>query len=402
MKKLFSLMIAFFAVSPAMAYITGTMGKGTLNPNVRTHIFIIGNGGDLGTALGNVAATKAKKYKDLYPNDQIYMLSVNETSKDDVNVQELAAVGFDNLTVKGSGFKSKNVLEEMMAFNQIASVDIMSHSVAYYGVILDGKFNRMDPKKDGYDALKGHFTADAYAFLHGCNSGQLLAPIFSSAWGIPVAGSFTGTDFQFVSTNKQFYNDDERRPNGISKSTVNSVSYERNAGCYQGACMRLFPDNFAYGGYWGSFREGGLGFYKWFCSNNDEKRCFTAMARAALSYVSVKSLRENSSLEDYKEVVYDYLCPQNRKEVCREALIAAEKGGSMTPDFYQSKTLQCDFKSCKAKFKCQAIPFVDLLKKGSCTVENLRASDKTTTLADEYIAYLKGYKLLQAELSAKR
>ena len=399
MKKYFLMVAGLLLAAQSQAYITGLMGPNTADPNIRTHIFIVGDGGTLGTELGAAASAKAKKYRELYPKDQIYLISVNETGKDE-DVQFLAEHEFDNLTVKSSSFRSSDVLNEMMQFNKIASVDVFSHSVAYYGVILDGSLNRLDPKKDGYEKLKGHFTDDAYAFLHGCNGGQFLAQVFSSQWEIPVAGSLTGTDFQYVFENKQFYNDDQRHPPGLKKETVNRISYDKNIGCYQGACLRMFPDNYAYHGMWGEFNEGGLGFYKWFCKTGTPEHCYKTMARAVLSYVSVKPLNENSSLEDYKDVVLDYLCPEDRREVCRASLESAIATGKMEYDPFQAKSLQCDFKGCQARFTCQRIAFVDLLKSGSCKVENLRKSNKTTTIANEYSAYLKGYKLLQDELTA--
>ncbi|HWU43437.1 MAG TPA: hypothetical protein VN132_08365, partial [Bdellovibrio sp.] len=290
------------------------------------------------------------------------------------------------------------------ALSKIASIDVFSHSVAYYGVILDGKFSRLDPKADGYQKLAGHFTEDAYGFLHGCNSGQFLAGIFSYQWGIPVAGSYTGTDFQFITDKGQFFNEDSRMPKDAKKVNVNKTTYQKNVGCYSGACVRLFPDNNVYHGYWGDFTGGGLGFYKWLCANNSisDEKCFRSMARAVLTYVSVKPLKETSSLEDYKDVVFDFLCPIGKRDECRAALEKSEVTGQRTYDPYDGKTLQCNFKGCKAKISCEHVPGIDLLKSGSCTVENLRESNKTTTLVDEYTAYIKGYKLLQQEIAAKK
>jgi hypothetical protein len=111
----------------------------------------------------------------------------------------------------------------------------------------------------------------------------------------------------------------------------------------------------------------------------------------------VKPLKENSSIEDYKDVVLDFLCPADKREDCRAHLENAVKTGNMEYDPYSGKSLQCDFKGCRAKFSCERIPFLNLLKSGSCRVENLRPSNKTTTIANEYLAYLKGFKFLQGE-----
>lgn len=399
-KKLFAGLVGLMVASPAWAYITATYGNMGANPNVRTHVLIVGKGNELSTLLQTTAAAKAKKYAELYPNEQVYLISVNETGKDD-NLELIAKYGFKNVVEKrGFNFDSSDVFKEMKQFNQIASVDIFSHSVAYYGVILDGKLNRMDPKKDGYEKLAGNFTKDAYAFLHGCNSGQFLAPILSLQWGIPVAGSFTSTDFQRLHENGNWFFDDARKPAEGKFVTVNKQSYERNELCVEGACRRLYPDNFAYNGYWGSFNEGGLGFFKFFCMKNDQAHCDKIMAKAALSYISTKPITKNSSFEDYMEVVHDWICPRSAKTDIREKCVAglqraAATGG--TYDSYSGKSLQCDFKGCKAKFTCKRIPIIDLLKEGSCEVVNLRESSKTSTQVEEYKAYIRGWKLLQAE-----
>lgn len=400
MKKIFAAFVSLMVSSQAFAYITATYGSQGAHSDVRTHVLIVGKGNELSTLLQTTAAAKAKKYAELYPQEQVYLISVNETGKDD-NLELLAKYGFKNVDEKsGFNFTSGDVFKEMKKFNKIASVDIFSHSVAYYGVILDGKLNRMDPKKDGYEKLAGNFTADAYAFLHGCNSGQFLAPVLSLQWGIPVAGSFTATDFNRMHQNGNWYFDDGRKPTEGSFDTVNKVTYERNELCAEGACRRLHPDNFTYNGYWGDFSEGGLGFYKYFCMRNSTEACNKAMARAALSYVSTKAINMNSSLEDYKTVVFDSLCPVSSKpeirEKCMEGLERAAATGG-TYDSFSGKSLQCDFKGCQAKFKCKRIPMLDLLQKGSCEVINLRASAKTTTQVEEFKAYMNGWKLLQAE-----
>lgn len=394
-------LLSFLACSQAFAYITATYGNDSTDPNVRTHVIIAGRGNELKTLFQISSAAKAKKYAELHPNEQVYFIGVNETEKAE-NLDLLTSLGYRNVKETSSffSFTSKDVMKEMSKFKQIASVDIYSHSVAYYGVILDGKTNRMDPKKDGYEKLAGNFTSDAFAVLHGCNSGQFLAPVLSKQWGIPVAGSFTFTDFQRMHENGNFYFDDSRKPSTGSFASVNKKTYQRNELCTEGACRRLYPNNFAYDGYWGVFSEGGLGFYKFFCMQNSDEVCFKAMARAAMSSVSVKAVNMNSSFEDYKEVVIDWMCPLSAKSDVRQKCIAGldkalATGG--TYDSYDGKSVQCDFKGCEAKFKCKKIPLIDLLKPHSCEVVNLRKSAKTTTQVNEYKAFLKGWQLLQAE-----
>lgn len=399
-KKILLTMASLFLSTQAMAYITATYGNNGTDAYTRTHILIVGKGNELSTLLQTTAAAKAKKYAELFPNEQVYLISVNETGKDD-NLELLSKYGFRNVTEKRSwNFDSSDVFKEMSQFKKIASVDIFSHSVAYYGVILDGKLNRMDPKKDGYEKLAPNFTPDAYAVLHGCNSGQFLAPILSHQWNIPVAGSFTSTDFQRLHENGSWYFDDGRKPSEGSFVSTNKKSYQRNELCVEGACRRLTPDNHPYNGYWGDFEGGGLGFFKFFCLKNSMEDCQKGMARAAIAHVSNLPITKNSSFEDYEKVVFDILCPISAKKDLRGECIAGLRNAAATGGTYDSfggKSLQCDFKGCKAKFKCERIPIIDLLKEKSCTVINLRESSKTTTQVEEYKAYIRGWKLLQAQ-----
>lgn len=400
MKKLLMGLVSFLACGQAFAYVTATYGSEGADPNVRTHVIIVGRGNELGTQFQASSAAKAKKYAELYPKEQIFLISVNEKDNDE-NLDLLKSFNYRNVKETSDfSFTSGDVMKEMSKFKKIASVDIYSHSVAYYGVVLDGKTNRMDPKKDGYGILAGNFTTDAFAVLHGCNSGQFLAPILSMQWGIPVAGSFTSTSFQRMHENGNFYFDDGRVPAQGSFVTVNKFTYDRNENCAEGACRRLYPDNFAYDGYWGVFSEGGLGFYKFFCMKNSDAVCFKAMAKAAISSVSVKAVDLKSSFEDYKAVVIDWMCPlsakTNIRQKCIEGLDKAVATGG-TYDSYDGKSVQCSFKGCEAKFKCKRLPLIDLLQPHSCEVINLRKSPKTTTQVNEYKAFLKGWELLQSE-----
>lgn len=387
---------------PASAYVTGNYGDHGTDANQRTHILVVARGKDLATQLQETAAAKAKKIQELYPNDQIYLVGVNETKSKD-NLELLRQYGFKNVVEnKRVKLSVEQLLVEMGKFNKIASVNVYSHSTAYYGVMLEGSLKRMDPKADGYEKLKGKFTSDAYGFLHGCNSGQLLAPVLSRSWGIPVAGSFTSTGFQRTyENNKDFYFADARAPKDGVLSVNNTISFDRGQSCLAGSCVRLHPDNFGYIGYWGDFKGGGLGFFKFFCVNNDQATCDKAMARSALTHLSVKPLKANSSYEDYLNTVYDIMCPisayRDVRQKCIEGLNKAVAEGT-TYDSYDGKSLQCDFKGCKAKFKCQRIAKVDLLKEKSCEIINLREDTKTTTQVEEFKAYLRGYQLLNGRL----
>lgn len=421
MKSLFTFLLTSLIALPGFAYLTATGTAQPINPYSKTHLIVIGLGGQgrdgLGFSLAEAAAAQVKKYREMFPDDQVYILGANE-SDSETNLLQYTEYGFKNFVEKGSGFDADDLFSEMSALKNIASFDVFSHSTSYYGVMLNGKFNRFDPKNDKrFQGLKGNFSKDAYVFFHGCNSG-FLAGFLSMTWGIPAAGSFTGSDFQYLYDNNTYQNDDVRAPVGSKKVKVNKISFgiDKGIGCYSGACSRLMPDNFAYHGYWGSFEEGGLGFYKWFCFKPSEKaklenpglteipeiNCKKTMARAALSYVSVKSLRDGYTLENYKDVVLDYLCPATKYQECRTHLESAIATGKMEYDPFTNKSLQCDLRGCKATFGCETTAIGDVAQSDSCYIKNLRTSPKTTTLANEYKAYLEGFNLLKQDLYIKR
>ena len=96
--------------------------------------------------------------------------------------------------------------------------------------------NRLSIKTIGIEKLKGHFSNDAYLFLHGCNTGFILAPFLSKLH----------SDGEFYLTAKGF------SPNS-DWAHRNKNSYNFETSCRYGKCLRLKPDNHPYIGYWGEY-----------------------------------------------------------------------------------------------------------------------------------------------------
>ena len=113
--------------------------------------------------------------------------------------------------------------------------------------------NRLSIKTIGIEKLKGHFSNDAYLFLHGCNTGFILAPFLSNLLNIPVAASLTSTDFQKLHSDGEFYLTAKGFSPNSDWAHRNKNSYNFETSCRYGKCLRLKPDNHPYIGYWGEY-----------------------------------------------------------------------------------------------------------------------------------------------------
>ncbi len=392
LKKVTTLLLCLMAFK-SHAFLVTALNTDKLDPNKPTHILVAGAGDDLGTQFQQVARSKALKYSQLYPGDQIVMISHDEPEMD--NKALLNAWGFQLIKKDRSTFNGKSFIEEAAKFNQIASMDIFSHSSAQYGIHLDGKAHRLTLNTKGLEELKGHFTKDAYVYLHGCNSGFNLAPFLSDVWEIPVAGSMTSTNFQKLHSDGNFYLTEEGFYPSNEWAQTNSKSFNEPVPCNKaGMCLRLKPDNNPYIGFWGEYHDGGLPFYKFFCVKNQSSDCKRIMAKSLLSFNATTNITKNSSLEEYKAVLFDFLCPvsatKNLRGECMTALEKSLTGVNLTYNPFSQEQVECDFKSCKVEISCDKVPLTGVYKPGTCTLVNL-AGHGSTTLTTEFKAYIEGF-----------
>lgn len=392
LKKVSVIFMCLFAFN-SHAYIMTALNTDKVDFNRPTHILVAGAGDDLGIQFQLVARSKALKYSQLYPNEQIVLISHDEPEVD--NKALLNVWGFQFIKKDRSTFNGKSFIDETSKFNQIATIDIFSHSSAQYGIHLDGKAHRLTLNTKGLEQLKGHFTKDAYVFLHGCNSGFNLAPFLSDIWEIPVAGSMTSTNFQKLHSDGNFYLTEQGSYPSNEWAQTNEKGFAGPVSCSKaGMCSRLKPDNNPYVGFWGEYHDGGLPFYKFFCTKTAVPDCKRIMAKSLLSFNSTSNITPNSSLEEYKKVLFDFLCPvSSTKNLRGECEIALEKSltvGSQTYNPFSQEQVECDFKSCQVEIKCEKVLLTGVYKPGTCTLINLAGHD-ATTMVREFKAYLEGY-----------
>lgn len=376
-------------------YHVGVFDRPSFNANETARVLVIGAGDDLGLLFHEVAKGRALKYKEHYPSDQVLVIAVKEKK---LNSQwSLEKYGFKVIRNEGSSFDGKNLVQELLKLKKIKSIDFFTHSTDQFGLHLNMRAYPFNEKTVGLSSLKARFTSDAYVALHGCNNGLTLAPFLSKTWGLPVLGSLTSTNFQKLHSDGEFYLTNAGKFPNKEWETTNRVSYDEDQACRDGACLRMRPENAPYVGYWGNYLEGGLPFYKYFCANQPEEKCLSTMAKTLLSHTLKVNLKKDSSFEDYKKAVVDYLCPVsaqvNLKGQCEEQLALALETKDYTYNPFSRKQLECNFNGCKSEVSCKGTMIKGIPKPGSCRLTNL-AQGPATTIVREYEAYLKAYKYL--------
>ena len=376
-------------------YLVATYNTPSINKSKPTRIMVAGDGDGLGLLFQEVAKARALRYSEANPSEQIVLLSFDDKELGTGNA--LTKWGFSNIKTDKSTIDGKVFIDEVFQYKKILSIDIFSHSSAQFGVHLAGKANRINIKTKGLEILKANFMKDAFVYLHGCNSGFNLAPFLSNLWAIPVAGSLTSTNFQKLHSDGNFYLIEEGYAPNSDWAKINPFSTANQTDCSNGTCQRLKPDNTPYFGWWGQYRDGGLPFYKFFCVKNSEDDCTRVMAKSMLSNTLIVNLKKDSSIEDYKIAVIDFLCPVSSKKdlrnECQTEIENALVTGDMTYNPFSRPAIECDFKTCKAEITCDKILLTGMAKPGTCSLRN-DAKTPATTLVREYKAYMKGYSSL--------
>jgi hypothetical protein len=447
------------------AHINSLNSQGVLttqfNPAQRTHVIVLGNGAEFGLSAFATARLKALKWLELAPRDQILILAAKHPRA----FKFLESNKFEVSEDANADLTLGVILGKLTKLNRIASFEVYSHSNPPYGPSLDtidkdSRYYLFYAKQfhSSYVVLKSRFTADAFAVFYGCNSAWKTAPLISLLWGIPVAGAMTATEFQILGKDGRYRvaTDENKHRYGVQK--LNGVGFQNTTDCGPG-CYRLRPENANYNVYWGHLKAG-LPFYKFFCANPKEwvqqeaawaatyqqstgkpvpagmvlklegsidpnqnpisaDRCLKTMARFMMVEPSVEALSPASSLEQFKTVVKDFLCPhggdgphssggdritENCMEQLDRAEAASQKNLKMGLNFMArgANMAQCDLQTCQAKVVCESKDRVNsslsvpIYQEKGCRVVDL-SNKVVTTMVDEYLNYISGYKLLKGE-----
>lgn len=318
----------------------------TFDANLPTHIIVAGYGNTLKNLFQQSAAARARKLNELYPKDQILLVTYNEIETE-LQRQKLLRWNFKVIKESSDDFDVYSLADELKPIQKIASLDIFSHSSVDAGALLGDDY--MVPYDRKLKFLKDRFLPGAFAVFFGCNSGYELAPYFSKLWNIPVFGSLTSTHFDYLHSSGQFYMLDDALKPPAPWSTINRVSYKVPASCALGACLRMTPDNRPYDGHWGKY-DNGLPFYKIFCVNQAEKNCYPGIVKGVISQITTLPIGDRPSFQDYKKAAREQLCPASNKspleQNCAEALIASETSSFSTYSPFLGSMIQCDLNGC--------------------------------------------------------
>jgi hypothetical protein len=378
----------------------GLYKDSVLDTDKITHIIIVGSAvKEDSNQFFQTGIARAEKFKQLYPNEQVVIMSSPEVrGSDDDKI--FATFNIPVIQLIKSSFTPEVLLPLLKKYKKIASLDFYGHSSPWSLKL--GKSNAaLSP--DAYEKkireLKGNFLRTAFITINSCSSGYSIAPDLSKYLEIPVSGSLTSSLFERIESDNRFYKEDDWIQSNYVE--INPVSFNEDMSCALGFCYRMKPSQYSYSSYWGYFIEGGLNFYKFFCNyeNNNDGRCEKAMAKSLLVFPSVKNISESSTIEEFKSVAFDFICAtyKNRAKFdeCVSGVSAAIARGDNIYQTIPGPELNCDFNSCNAKVVCKdKVIFGKGPKGGTCHLQ-VNIKPNPTNAANELVSYIKGFKLIK-------
>lgn len=377
--------------------VVGTMTARPIDSTKPVHIVVIGYADGLGNGLVQSAITRAGRYQTLNAEAQVVFLAKPEVRASVTDRQAIERLGVKVLSDDATALDGTRLFAEMKKYSNIASFDYYGHSTPWS--INTSSFDSRWSVQNNPDfgSLRGHFGESAYATLSGCNAGVVLAQVLARAWGIPVSGAWTGSLFERLWSDGNWYvADDRSHPRSGAWAEQNAVSFVAGRDCANrlggGYCLRLRPQNAPYSGYWGKYFGSGLGFFKTFCYLQQEE-CERRMAIGLFSFPSVKALVPDSPVGDFESVVFDFLCPQSPDGSARRACIAgireAVSRKDMRFDAFPRRSVDCTLHDCNSR----------LVKDEATSKERgrdafrieLTDDQPSRSLSREYAHYMRGY-----------
>lgn len=327
-------------------YFVAVYNRSTIDWTLPTHVIVTGHGGKAGTLFQNASAARAKKYAEVFPRHQILLITVNELDGEQ-NARKLESWGFQIMQMRRYMLSVDSLLNEVKNLRQLVSLDVYSHANEAHGAALDADY--LSPSSYQTRVLKRKFTADGWAVIHGCNSGWRLAPALAGMWGVPVAGSFTGTHFQRLHSVGDFYPyDTELAPPGPF-AAFNPFSFDQTVTCAAGGCMRMHPDPYRYWGEWGIAAHG-LGFLKFFCGPVRTADCERRMALSLYGYIGKANLKYGAPDADFMQILKEYMCPIHKDNPvrinCDQGIGQALASNDDTYTPFLGKSSVCNDKLC--------------------------------------------------------
>lgn len=403
--------------------------SGKIDLNKTTRVLLIGDSSHLGELPLYAATTKARRFQQLYPNDQVVLFVTKDVKDAEVTQTAAKIVQQDPFggSVALSDFSrldSTKLIAALDRFKRIAAIEFFGHSTPFAALLEAEGDNRHlgSQPPANLSVLKDNFARDTspYVALNGCNGAANVAPLLSRVWELPVSGALTGSNFQELrSDGRWYFNDDGFFPENTTRATKNDRSFPGGyaPSCGAGACVRMKPQDSPYRGVWANPDTGfqyGAGYYKFFCDFADSQNtCAKGMATSLYGFASTKSIDRRSSDTDVKEVLADFFCNGSKDptwfDTCRTNLFAASAARSAFSPMRVANdyTHECSFKSCEQKLRCQNDPATNAPKKGTCVWVSASCRDDQPASACkvkntkkqmtniELAKYLEGHRLLR-------
>lgn len=399
--------------------------NGNIDLNRRTHILLVGDSDQLGTQPLGSAAARARRFAQLYPNDQLVLFVTRDVTDRDLAQKGAVAVqteAFGQVQLADlQKLSNTNLIRALDRFKKIASIDFYGHS-SPFGLLLEaeGDGRVLSASLPGNtNILRDNFerAANPFVTLNGCNGGVYTAPQLSRIWQVPVSGAFAATNFQELMNDGHFYIGDQNfYPPNLSRASKNNVSFgsSHQPTCAStGACMRMRPDNAPYYGIWSNQDTGmqyGLNYFKFFCDFNDEAACQKGMASSLYAVVGDHPVDAKSSKSEIREALADLFCTRDKDpswfDQCKAGLFdSVDRGTAFSPMKTRNDyALECDMRRCEQEFRCTMVDGVPQKKscawvaagcpRDAATSECRVKNTKKRTTANEFAMYLDGHKKL--------
>jgi hypothetical protein len=319
----------------------------TLKPVNWSHVktvdvFIAGFGHEMGLQFLSAAITRAKIHEERYPESRAQLILWAEEWNKSRDGAVLRSRGMTILHVNSRKLKNKDIFDYLDQLTSISSLHIISHSAAFAGNAIQKSTSRLGLENFPWKKLRSKFTKDSYVYLHGCNTGFIVAPAISKVLERPVFGSLTSTDFQEIFANGNWYHNNAgvgQFPSGMGRLKNSGELYNESLSCQKGFCHRMMPNRHPYRGYWGRY-EVGLPYYRPFCNygSNVSQACRAGIAHAIFTTPTILS-------RSWEDTVLDHMCPRMADPSVFDNCAAVLKGQAGNRVFI-GKYLGCSLKGC--------------------------------------------------------
>ena len=353
MKALLTLLVLLTSIH-TNAYSIFTLKKYNWSQIKTVDIFIAGYGKEMGLQFLYGAITRAQVHDDTYGDDraQIILWAREKNRKHDASV--LKQRGFHIMKSTNTGLTNRVIKSYLSNLNySIKSLHMISHNAAFQGAAIEtGSIVNPFPERLGHGfnwgSVKRKFAKDAFIFLHGCNTGFIVAPEISKQLERPVFGSLTSTDFQEIFQDGQWYHNNKgfgQHPEGYKREKVSGNLHNRNYGCWKGYCHRMMPNEHPYRGDFGQYNTG-LNYYQAFCNYGEagkEESCKRGVAQGILTTPTMEA-------KSWEDRVVDFVCPRMANPEVFNNCLKVVKGES-TKRVFRGNNIQCSRKRCAYELK---------------------------------------------------